>query len=259
MLSIANYGVFVASAVALCLTPGIDTVYILTRTIAGGRREGLASALGINTGLLIHTVLVAAGLSLVLAASPVAFSIIKIAGAAYLAVMGVRNIVSSHGSFSVGSKTAANPGTSATAETGNGASSSSDVTTTGANSTESTTGAGTDMRALRTADAPRTSAHLIRRTYIQGVLTNVLNPKIILFFLALLPQFVVVPNEHGPLPFLILGCTYAALSTVWTVIIVLIAAPFARLLRRSERAARLTNIFSGVVYIILGAMILFSE
>ena len=48
MLGIVNYGAFVASTVALCLTPGIDTVYILPRSLAGGRREGVASALGIN-------------------------------------------------------------------------------------------------------------------------------------------------------------------------------------------------------------------
>ena len=102
MLGIVGYGGFVASAAALCLTPGIDTVYILTRTVSGGRREGLASALGINAGLVVHTILVAAGLSLVLAASPVAFGAIKVAGAAYLAVMGVRSILSGGSSFSVG-------------------------------------------------------------------------------------------------------------------------------------------------------------
>ena len=97
------------------------------------------------------------------------------------------------------------------------------------------------------------------RTYAQGVLTNVLNPKIILFFLALLPQFIAVPNEHGPLPFLALGLTYAALSTAWTVVIVLIAAPFAKLLSRSARAGRVAGVVSGVVYVILGAMILLTE
>ena len=78
MLGIVGYGGFVASAAALCLTPGIDTVYILTRTVSGGRREGLASALGINAGLVVHTILVAAGLSLLLAASPVAFGAIGV-------------------------------------------------------------------------------------------------------------------------------------------------------------------------------------
>lgn len=204
MLGIVGYGGFVASAAALCLTPGIDTVYILTRTVSGGRREGLASALGINAGLVVHTILVAAGLSLVLAASPVAFGAIKVAGAAYLAVMGVRSILSGGSSFSVGE----------------GASTGSSL-----------------------------------RTFAQGVLTNVLNPKIILFFLALLPQFVATPNPFGPVPFLALGLTYVALSTLWTVVIVAIASPFSRLLTRNPRAGRVTSVVSGLVYIALGATI----
>ena len=225
MLSIENYAGFVAAAAALCLTPGIDTVYILTRTIAGGRAEGLASALGINTGLVVHTVLVAVGLSLVLAASPVAFGVIKVAGAAYLVVMGVRSMLSGSTSFSAA---AGEKGTS------NGAHASA------------------SSPAAPGAPAP------LARTYAQGVLTNVLNPKIILFFLALLPQFIAVPNEHGPLPFLALGLTYTALSTLWTVVIVAIAAPFSRLLARSERAGRVTAVVSGVVYVALGGMIFFT-
>ena len=225
MLSIENYAGFVAAAAALCLTPGIDTVYILTRTIAGGRAEGLASALGINTGLVVHTVLVAVGLSLVLAASPVAFGAIKVAGAAYLVVMGVRSMLSGSTSFSAAAGEKSAPG-----------------------------GARTSAGSPAAPGAPAPLA----RTYAQGVLTNVLNPKIILFFLALLPQFIAVPNEHGPLPFLALGLTYTALSTLWTVVIVAIAAPFSRLLARSERAGRVTAVVSGVVYVALGGMIFFT-
>lgn len=218
MLGIVGYGGFVASAAALCLAPGIDTVYILTRTVAGGRAEGLASALGINTGLVVHTLLVAAGLSLVLAASPVAFGAIKVAGAAYLVVMGARSVVGAlrgdATSFSaLGERDEGGPGSGGA------------------------TRAGT------------------LRTYAQGVLTNVLNPKIILFFLALLPQFVATPNPYGPLPFLALGLTYVALSTLWTVVIVAVAAPFSGLLRRSPRAGRVTGVVSGLVYVALGAMI----
>lgn len=261
MLSIVNYGGYVAAAAALCVTPGIDTVYILMRTIAGGRREGLASALGINTGLVVHTVLVAAGLSLVLAASPVAFNVIKVAGALYLAVMGVRSILAKGSSFAqladgeagdaarAGEKSAANDGASACVGEKSAAAGAVAVA-------DNATCAGTQAGAK-----PHGASRLqrVRRTYAQGVLTNVLNPKIILFFLALLPQFIAVPNEHGPLPFLALGLTYVVLSTLWTVVIVLIAAPFARLLSRSSRAGRITGIVSGVVYVALGAMILLTE
>ncbi|WP_455139138.1 LysE family translocator [Thermophilibacter sp.] len=220
MLGIVGYGGFVASAAALCLTPGIDTVYILTRTVAGGRAEGLASALGINTGLVVHTLLVAAGLSLVLAASPVAFGAIKVAGAAYLVVMGARSVVGAL---------------------------RGDVTSFSALGERDGDGAGPGSGGATRAGT--------LRTYAQGVLTNVLNPKIILFFLALLPQFVATPNPYGPLPFLALGLTYVALSTLWTVVIVAVAAPFSGLLRRSPRAGRVTGVVSGLVYVALGAMI----
>lgn len=210
MLGIANYAAFVAATVTLCLTPGIDTVYILTRSLAGGRAEGVASALGINTGLVVHTVLVATGLSLLLAASPVAFGAVKVCGAAYLAVMGVRCI--------------------AAAVRG-------------------------EAGALSAASAGG-EARRPWRTYLQGVATNVLNPKIILFFLALLPQFVELPNAYGPLPFLVLGLTYVVLSTAWTLVIVLAASPLSRLLTGSERASRVTSVVSGLVYVALGAALL---
>ena len=214
MFGIVNYAGFLAATVMLCLTPGIDTIYILTRSMAGGRGEGVASALGINTGLLVHTVLVATGLSLVLASSPVAFTVLKVAGAVYLVVMGIRSVLS-HESV-LGTDVAAGGAGEAGAD-------------------------GTSRSSLK--------------TYGQGVLTNVLNPKIILFFLALLPQFVAVPNGFGPLPFLLLGLTYTVISTIWTLVLVLISSPFARLLRRSERAGRATNVVSGIVYMLLGGMV----
>lgn len=259
MLSIVNYGGYVAAAAALCLTPGIDTVYILMRTIAGGRREGLASALGINTGLVVHTLLVAAGLSLVLAASPVAFNVIKVAGALYLAVMGVRSIAAKGGSFAQ-LKSAAGEKGRGPADAGENAAS----VCAGKKDGPAANAAGECADEAEASEKRKIAASVGSggnpwRTYAQGVLTNVLNPKIILFFLALLPQFIAVPNQHGPLPFLVLGLTYVVLSTAWTVVIVLIATPFAKLLSRSARAGRIAGIVSGVVYVILGAMILLTE
>ena len=67
MEAIINYGAFVAAAFFFILTPGIDTVYILNKSIAQGKRAGLYSSLGIATGVLVHTVLAAMGLSLLLA------------------------------------------------------------------------------------------------------------------------------------------------------------------------------------------------
>jgi hypothetical protein len=80
MLGIHDYGLFVATGVLLNLTPGQDTFYILGRSIAQGRRIGVASALGISAGGVVHTLAAALGLSAVLATSASAFIALKVVG-----------------------------------------------------------------------------------------------------------------------------------------------------------------------------------
>src|SRR6516165_12610816 len=96
MLGIHDYWLFVVSGVLLNLTPGQDTLYILGSSIAQGRRVGVASALGIIAGCVVHTLAAAAGLSAILATSATAFVIVKLAGAAYLVYLGVRYIMTRH-------------------------------------------------------------------------------------------------------------------------------------------------------------------
>ena len=93
-MGIVNYGQFVVSAILLNLVPGSDTVYVLTRAIVGGRKKGVISALGISTGILVHTLLAAFGLSVILRESALAFNIMKIAGAGYLVFLGIKAVVS---------------------------------------------------------------------------------------------------------------------------------------------------------------------
>src|SRR5687768_9131639 len=145
MLGIHNYWLFVVTAIVLILTPGQDTFFILGRSLAGGRASGIAAALGITAGSVIHTFLAALGLSALLATSPYAFMAVKFAGAAYLIFIGVRALLS---------KASALPG-----EDANGAS-----------------GAWVAFR--------------------QGIITNLLNPKVALFFLALMPQFIEAGSAH---------------------------------------------------------------
>src|SRR5437867_159770 len=90
MLGIHDYWIFVASAILLNIAPGQDTIYILGRSIGQGRRVGIASALGVSAGTLVHTVAAALGLSAIVATSATAFLIVKLAGAAYLVYLGVR-------------------------------------------------------------------------------------------------------------------------------------------------------------------------
>jgi threonine/homoserine/homoserine lactone efflux protein len=85
---------FLGAATLLAVAPGPGMLYVLARTLAGGRREGVLSSLGTFCGGLVHVVAAATGLSLVLATSAVAFSVVKCAGAAYLVYLGVRMLLS---------------------------------------------------------------------------------------------------------------------------------------------------------------------
>ena len=93
MFGIHDFALFVTTGILLNLTPGPDTLYILGRSIAHGRRAGLASALGISVGSLAHTGAAALGLSAVLATSAWAFTLVKLAGAGYLIFLGIRALV----------------------------------------------------------------------------------------------------------------------------------------------------------------------
>lgn len=204
MFGIADYWMFVVSSVLLNMTPGSDTIYILSRASVGGRRVGIVSAMGICTGILIHTVLAALGLSAILASSAALFNAVKIAGAVYLGVMGIKAVISKEA-----------------------------------------------MLAGKSSGEERMSV-----IFRQGVLTNALNPKVALFFLALLPQFVVQGNTFGPVPFLLLGLTFFATSTIWCIFLAYIASFASKLLTKNERVSMLANKLAGCVYIILGLNIL---
>src|SRR5437762_10371197 len=83
---------FFAAAVLLAVTPGPGIFYVLARSLAGGKREGIQSSLGTFIGGLFHVIAAALGVSAILAASAVAFHTVKYAGAAYLVWLGIRMI-----------------------------------------------------------------------------------------------------------------------------------------------------------------------
>lgn len=207
-MGIVNYGQFVVSAILLNLVPGSDTVYVLTRAIVGGRKKGVISALGISTGILVHTLLAALGLSVILRESALAFNIMKIAGAGYLVFLGIKAVVS--------------------------------------------------KKPLFVSD-PESLDESPLKVYRQGVLTNVLNPKAALFFLALLPQFVSQSAGSSPLPFLALGLTFFTTSTIWSVVLAFAASFANALLRKNERVQKGAGKATGIIYILLGLNVLRSK
>lgn len=94
MFGIENYLGFILTGILLNITPGSDTMYIITRSVSQGKKAGLYSVLGIVSGILVHTVLAALGLSIILANSPLAFTIVKYIGASYLCYLGFKMLTS---------------------------------------------------------------------------------------------------------------------------------------------------------------------
>jgi threonine/homoserine/homoserine lactone efflux protein len=201
MLGIHDYWLFVATGVLLNLTPGQDTLYILGRSIAQGRQIGVASALGISAGAVVHTLAAALGLSAVLATSASAFVALKVVGAVYLVYLGVRMLMTR--TAALGSTAIAGP-----------------------------VGVWTAFR--------------------QGMLTNILNPKVALFFLALMPQFIKPDSPAKVGAFLVLGSTFLTTGTVWCLVLALGASRVRSFFADRPRALQGFSRASGALFIFLG-------
>jgi threonine/homoserine/homoserine lactone efflux protein len=200
MLGIHDYWLFVLTGVLLNLTPGQDTMFILGRSLTGGLRSGIASALGIGVGSLFHTLAAAAGLSALIAASPAAFFIIRIAGALYLVYLGGKLLITR-----------------------------------------------TQQNAVTPAEEGDAWS-----AFRQGILTNILNPKVALFFLALLPQFIRPDSTSKTLAFMLLGITFVTTGTLWCVVLALGAARLRQFFRGNPRVRTSLDRVTGAVFIVLG-------
>jgi threonine/homoserine/homoserine lactone efflux protein len=109
MFDLSTLGTFVAVVLGLFLIPGPAVLLVLSRTVQGGRRTGIMTGLGIATGDFVHTVFAAVGLSAVLMTSAVAFTAVKLIGAAYLIYLGVRAILARQGDTSMPTVPAVTP------------------------------------------------------------------------------------------------------------------------------------------------------
>src|ERR1700743_1206294 len=106
MIDPHRFAIFLAAALLLAITPGPGIFYVLARSIAGGRREGVESSLGTFVGGLFHVLAAALGVSAILAASAIAFHTVKYAGAAYLVFLGVKMIRTRNAELEVAVSTA---------------------------------------------------------------------------------------------------------------------------------------------------------
>ncbi len=188
---------FAGASLALLVIPGPAVLFLVTRSVDQGRRAGIVSMLGVETGTFAYAVAAAAGLTGLIAASELGFTVVKYAGAAYLVHLGVRKLLEP---------------------------------------------ADTSVAAV---PAPRS------RLFLDGLLVQLLNPKIAVFFLAFLPQFVDPHRGHVVVQTLLLGTLFTLLAVLTDGACALLAGALGGWLQRPARRRRL-NRASGVIYVGLG-------
>lgn len=190
------------ASLVLVVIPGPAVIYILTRSVSQGRAAGLASAVGVNFGSTIHVLAAVAGLSLILANSAYAYTIVKWLGVAYLAWIGVRTLTSD----------------------------------------------------VETFAAPEVSTQSLGRVFGQGVLVNVLNPKVAMFFLAFLPQFINPSSSNPAAQTFFLGMTLVTIGLLSDCAYALAGGGIGNYMRRKPGAARVTRLVAGITYLSLAGI-----
>jgi len=208
MLGTHDLWLFIVSGLLLNIAPGPDSLLIMARSASQGWRAGFAATWGIGAGVCVHVLAAALGLSALLATSAMAFTVVKIVGAAYLVWMGLGMLLR--------------------------------------------------RPARETAvDDEKASPHAVpsarrRDIFLQGFLTNVLNPKVALFFLAFVPQFIAQDAPSKALAFLFLGAIFNANGMLWCHALALSTAFAGARLKPGARLAAMLGRTMGAVFVALG-------
>jgi len=206
MLTLDQFLPFLGTVILLTLSPGPDNMLVLSLGMAKGRLRGMAFGLGCALGTLSHTLLAVIGVSALIAASPLAFTVLKVCGGLYLAWLGI-GALRSRGAATVGQLDAA-------------------------------------------PEAPRALV-------FKGVFAAAINPKIALFFLSFLPQFVVPAHGHTGLQTALLGLTFAAQAAVLFGMLGYFSGSVGAWLNRRPKAGVWLDRAAGAVFIGLGLRLIF--
>ena len=200
MFGIHDFGLFLITTIIFIVVPGIDAMFVLSRSISNGRASGIASSAGIATGAFVHTIFSTVGLSLLLSQSIVLFTALKIIGGLYLIYIGTNAL----------------------------------------------------FQKSKRLEVKQVSNGSLKKDYWQGVVTNVSNPKNILFYLSFLPQFVSADNSQSPLPFLILGVTFSLVVLIWYIGVSYFTSFATKSIKDNKLFQTIMNKVSGLVFIGLG-------
>lgn len=200
MPSEAQLCALLLAAMALNFVPSPDMLYVVAQSVGKGRRAGVASAFGIATGGMIHTLAAVAELSVVLSSSALAFAIVKYVGASYLVHLGIRIVL--------------------------------------------------DRADLFAATGSPDSEHRVG-VFCRGVITNVLNAKVALFFLAFLPQFVDMANGSADFQLLVLGVVFNVTGTIVNLGVAILGDGLRSWIQVHRGAANVRRSITGAVFIAL--------
>lgn len=200
---------FLGASIVLTIMPGPDIIYVLTESLTRGQKNGIALSFGLASGVFIHTLAAAAGISIIIQQSALAFSVIKYIGAAYLFYLAFRAMKEKRANVNLADS-------------------------------KSTLG--------------ENKFKLVRR----GFLMNVTNPKVALFFIALLPQFVTTDGFNISLQMIILGFIFAVQALVIFVLIAMLSGRLSKYLINSK-FWNITKWTKVVVLATLGLALLFSR
>lgn len=197
---------FLGAAVLLTLMPGPDILFVIAQSISQNARAGISTALGLCTGLLVHISAAVVGISAIVYSSATIFTIVKLAGAAYLLYLAV-------GAFRAGSSS------------------------------------------IELGEKPNIS---YGKLYKKGIIMNVLNPKVSIFFLALLPQFV-QGTENVPAQMLLLGFVFLIQAFIIFAAVSLLASQIRKIFAHNSFIGKHLNKIEGSLYTVIGVSIAFSE
>lgn len=208
MFGIHDLTLFIISGLLLNIMPGPDSLLIMTRSASQGWRAGVAATMGICSGIMVHVLAAAIGLSAILATSATAFTLVKYIGAAYIIYMAIGLLRS---------------------------------------------------KRRDALDAVKVPPLPYRKIFMQGLLTNILNPKIAIFFLAFVPQFIDAAAPSKALAFIILGLIFNVNGMLWCVSLALFTALASSRLKVNPVAALWLNRVTGGLFIWLGIKLALSK
>jgi len=208
MLTAAQTLAFLATALVLTAAPGPDNLMVLSMGMSRGRRAGMAFGLGCALGCLSHTLLAVVGVSALVAASPLAFTLLKVAGGVYLVWMGVQAWRHA-GAVRVGGETG--------------------------------------------------EAAPLRQLFLKGLIANAINPKVVLFFLSFLPQFVVASQGEVEWQLGLLGLLFTAQAVVLFGLLGYFSGSVGAWLNRRPSVGQWLDRLAGTVFIGLGVRMMTSR